>query len=116
MAVNQAVQNTAARGLADSRRNCGDGNLNITFFINIFIIDELFILMTYNYSRWEERSSASYEHPARTGTNRGAPKQPTRDVIWQPGETPLTTSEEILIFRARVTLTKKSGSGSANSN
>jgi hypothetical protein len=49
MAVNQAVQNTAARGLADSRRNCGDGNLNITFFINIFIIDELFTLLSKIY-------------------------------------------------------------------
>ena len=62
MAVNQAVQNTGARRVADSRRNCGDGNLNMTFFIHIFIIDELFILTTCNYFRWEERSSASYEH------------------------------------------------------
>jgi hypothetical protein len=34
----------------------------MTFFIHIFIIDELFILTTCNYFRWEERSSASYEH------------------------------------------------------
>jgi hypothetical protein len=43
MPVRQAIKDASARRLADGRRNGGDGEVKVTFYIHTFTVNEVLL-------------------------------------------------------------------------